>query len=88
MSTCLHSRKGTAPFSLMPLKLMTLLCALWCPVANADGEKKAPPYIPPPPPDDEEHVFETLMKGINFDKYDNIPVECTGRNAPQHGMPR
>ena len=61
---------------------------LWFSDVNPDGEKRPPPYIPPPPPDDEEHIFETLMKGINFDKYDNIPVECTGRAAPKHGLPR
>jgi len=55
-----------------------------------EGDMKAlpPPYIPPPLPDDEQYIFETLMKGINFDKYDNIPVECTGRGAPTHGLTR
>ena len=32
-------------------------------------------------PEDEEHVFETIQKGINFDKYDQISVECTGQDA-------
>lgn len=50
--------------------------------------ERPPPYIPPPPPDDDEYIFETLLKGINFNKYDEIPVECTGRNAPASGMNR
>jgi len=32
-------------------------------------------------PEDEEHIFETIQKGINFDKYDQISVECTGQDA-------
>jgi len=43
--------------------------------------KRVPLYIPPPMPEDEEHVFETIQKGINFDKYDQISVECTGQDA-------
>jgi len=46
------------------------------------GEKKRVPlYIPPPMPEDEESIFQTIQKGINFDKYDQISVECTGRDA-------
>jgi len=46
------------------------------------GEKKrVPVYIPPPLPEDEDHIFETIQKGINFDKYDQINVECTGHDA-------
>jgi probable ATP-dependent RNA helicase DDX4 len=53
-----------------------------CTKEPAEGEKKrVPPYVPPPLPDDDEHVFETIQKGINFDKYDQIHVECTGHNA-------
>ena len=74
----------------LDMKLTAVMFTLWFSAVNADGEKKPmpPPYVPPPPPDDEEHVFETLTKGINFDKYDAIPVECTGRDAPQHGLSR
>jgi len=57
-------------------------------VADGDNKPHPAPYVPPPPPDDEEHVFETVMKGINFDKYDSIPVECTGRDAPKDGISR
>jgi len=41
-------------------------------------------------PDDEDHVFETIQKGINFDKYDQINVECTGQDAltEQHTIRR
>ena len=27
-----------------------------------------------------------MQKGINFDKYDDIPVECTGNNSPKSGV--
>jgi len=49
----------------------------------AGERKRVPAYIPPTLPDDDEHVFETIQKGINFDKYDQIHVECTGQNALQ-----
>ena len=39
-------------------------------------------YIPPELPDDEETVFSSLAAGINFAKYDDIPVEVTGRDPP------
>lgn len=43
-------------------------------------ERVAPvTYIPPPPPETEGEVFQQgMLEGINFDKYDNIPVEITG----------
>ncbi|XP_065903723.1 ATP-dependent RNA helicase DDX4-like [Dysidea avara] len=39
-------------------------------------------YIPPDLPEDEETVFSSLAAGINFSKYDDIPVELTGRDPP------
>ena len=41
-------------------------------------------YIPPPPPEDEASIFETMAAGLNFDKYDEIPVEVTGRDPPRN----
>ena len=34
-------------------------------------------YIPPPPSDDENSIFKTNDVGINFDCYDEIPVDVT-----------
>jgi probable ATP-dependent RNA helicase DDX4 len=51
-------------------------------------EKPREIYIPPPPPETEDDIFLStgiMQKGINFDKYDDIPVECTGNNAPKRG---
>ncbi|KAI8483061.1 putative ATP-dependent RNA helicase ddx4 [Branchiostoma belcheri] len=59
-----------------------------CPNAEAqplDPDRPAPvTYVPPPPPEGEEEIFQTIAKGINFDKYDEIPVEVTGRECPRH----
>ena len=41
-------------------------------------------YIPPAPPEDEGTLFATMAAGINFDKYDDINVEATGRDPPSH----
>ncbi len=29
-------------------------------------------------------MFQTISAGINFDRYDEIPVEITGRDPPAH----
>ncbi|KAI5934670.1 putative ATP-dependent RNA helicase DDX4, partial [Manis javanica] len=39
-------------------------------------------YIPPPPPEDEDSMFAHYQPGRNFDKYDCILAEVSGRNAP------
>ena len=36
-------------------------------------------YVPPTPDESEEAMFRSIERGINFDKYDEIPVEVTGR---------
>lgn len=38
-------------------------------------------YIPPAPPETEEELFQSIEQGINFNKYDEIPVEVTGRDS-------
>jgi len=46
-------------------------------------------YIPPPISEEETDIFEQhVVKGINFDKYDDITVECTGSNVPLRGISR
>ncbi len=44
-------------------------------------EKKRELYIPPAPPEDEETLFATMAVGLNFEKYDEIPVEVTGESS-------
>ncbi|XP_052822255.1 ATP-dependent RNA helicase DDX4 isoform X1 [Octopus bimaculoides] len=47
-----------------------------------DAQGGEAPYIPPPPPEDESAIFQSIPTGINFAKYDDIPVEISGRAAP------
>ncbi|XP_048027829.1 probable ATP-dependent RNA helicase DDX4 isoform X7 [Megalobrama amblycephala] len=49
------------------------------------GENAGPKvvYVPPPPPEDENSIFSQFATGINFNKYDDIPVEVSGSNAPK-----
>ena len=51
---------------------MMLLCFL--------TDKPGPvTYVPPDPSEKEEEMFRSIERGINFDKYDEIPVEVTGK---------
>ena len=43
---------------------------------------RPPPYVPPAPSEEEEDIFRSITKGINFDNFDKIPVEVTGREPP------
>uniref|UniRef100_A0A0A1X226 RNA helicase n=1 Tax=Zeugodacus cucurbitae TaxID=28588 RepID=A0A0A1X226_ZEUCU len=49
-----------------------------------EGEQKQREfYIPPEPTDNEDEIFNSgISSGINFSKYDNIPVRVSGENAP------
>nr|ABM74410.1 vasa protein [Botrylloides violaceus] len=54
-----------------------------CPKAGENGDADRPePYIPPPPPEEEEAIYASTQTGINFNKYDAIPVEVSGDNPP------
>ncbi|XP_078316516.1 ATP-dependent RNA helicase DDX4-like isoform X2 [Crassostrea virginica] len=53
-----------------------------CPNAPALDPDRPAPYVPPAPSEDEAEIFKVIQKGINFDKYDKIPVEVTGRGPP------
>lgn len=62
-----------------------------CPKAGEAGEggltldkSRPPPYIPPAPSEEEEEIFKSIQKGINFDNFDLIPVEVTGKDAPNY----
>ncbi|XP_031707946.1 putative ATP-dependent RNA helicase DDX4 isoform X1 [Anarrhichthys ocellatus] len=50
---------------------------------ETDGERPRVTYVPPTPTEDEDSIFAHYEKGINFDKYDDILVEVSGRSAPQ-----
>ena len=40
-------------------------------------------YIPAELPEDPDSLFENMVhSGINFERYDEIPVEVTGQNRP------
>lgn len=39
-------------------------------------------HLPPPPPPPRE-LFGGMSSGINFEKYDDIPVEATGESPPK-----
>jgi len=54
-----------------------------CDGTPTDDKNRAPLYIPPPPPEEDEEIFSAVERGINFDRYDKIPVEVTGTNAPK-----
>uniref|UniRef100_A0A4W4H4J0 RNA helicase n=1 Tax=Electrophorus electricus TaxID=8005 RepID=A0A4W4H4J0_ELEEL len=56
-----------------------LLCLFVC-ARYTDG--LTPPTPTPPPPRSE--LFSGSNTGINFEKYDDIPVEATGHNCPPH----
>ncbi|XP_068612309.1 probable ATP-dependent RNA helicase DDX4 [Brachionichthys hirsutus] len=52
---------------------------------NMDGKDEERPrvtYIPPELPQDENSIFAHYKTGINFDKYDAIPVDVSGNNPP------
>ncbi|XP_052283636.1 probable ATP-dependent RNA helicase DDX4 isoform X2 [Dreissena polymorpha] len=67
-----------------------------CPNAGGGGRKdgnsggdgitldkdRPPPYVPPAPSEDEEEIFKSMTKGINFDNFDKIPAEVTGKDPP------
>ena len=44
-----------------------------------DEGPRPEPYIPPAPSTNEDEIFVSITKGINFGRYDNIPVQLTGR---------
>jgi len=49
-----------------------------------EDEKPRENYIPPEPPTNEEEIFSSGLKtGLNFAKYDHIPLKVTGEEAPK-----
>ncbi|XP_055083537.1 probable ATP-dependent RNA helicase DDX4 [Periophthalmus magnuspinnatus] len=46
---------------------------------EAGDEKPRVSYIPPSLPEDEDTIFSHYKSGINFDKYDDITVQVTGK---------
>jgi DEAD/DEAH box helicase/Zn-finger in Ran binding protein and others len=54
------------------------------PPAGANGDKPREFYIPPEPSNDEDVMFGGgISSGINFNKFDSIPVNVTGKDVPK-----
>ncbi|CAB1457177.1 unnamed protein product [Pleuronectes platessa] len=53
---------------------------------NNRWEDSSEDWSKPTPPNErlEAELFSTSNTGINFEKYDDIPVEATGSNSPPH----
>nr|BAB13307.1 vasa-related protein CnVAS1 [Hydra vulgaris] len=49
-----------------------------CEAPQDPNKPQAVTYVPPEPSEDEQDLYRTIAQGINFNKYDNIPVEVTG----------
>ncbi|XP_037556713.1 probable ATP-dependent RNA helicase vasa-like isoform X2 [Dermacentor silvarum] len=47
------------------------------PRMGPDGKPMEAPYVPPSLPTDEDTLFSSISTGINFAKYDTIPVEVS-----------
>jgi probable ATP-dependent RNA helicase DDX4 len=47
-------------------------------VLDENGKLKAPIYVPKDLDEKDEGLYDTISTGINFDKYDNIPVHVSG----------
>uniref|UniRef100_A0A672S6T5 RNA helicase n=1 Tax=Sinocyclocheilus grahami TaxID=75366 RepID=A0A672S6T5_SINGR len=45
---------------------------------------RGPLFCPLSPPPNDRELFSGSNTGINFEKYDDIPVEATGTNSPGH----
>lgn len=51
---------------------------------NGIDDKPREIYIPPEPSNDENEIFnQGISSGINFDKFDSIPIKVSGSNAPK-----
>ena len=47
-------------------------------VLDENGKVKPPIYIPADLDENDDNLYETISTGINFDKYDSIPVQVSG----------
>ncbi|XP_076353196.1 LOW QUALITY PROTEIN: uncharacterized protein LOC143248595 [Tachypleus tridentatus] len=48
-----------------------------------NGKPREAPYIPPEPTENENELFDGVPQGINFARYEEIPVKLSGSNAPR-----
>ena len=84
--SCRSPRLGIlkSPLLFLLIQLGVNICKLNVSATSGPESKVAPvTYIPPELPSDINELFQDAPhSGLNFDKYDEIPVKVTGKEIP------